>query len=151
MAYQFRLTTMLKLRDQARDERRRELAQAYEAERILRERMAELQAEIETTRERTRIIGGAGSINIEELLNARRYALVMKSQVAEAQAQVKLVLEEVERRRLALLEADRDVKVLEKLRERQSEQYGEIQRKQENKELDEAALRGFSRQREAAL
>ena len=151
MAYQFRLTTMLKLREQARDERRRELAQAYEAERILNARMTEMQAEIEATRQRTRIAGGAGSINIEELLNARRYALVMKSQVLDAEAQVKLVLEEVERRRLALLEADRDVKVLEKLRERQSDQHGELERKQENKQLDEAALRGFSRQQEATL
>lgn len=151
MAYQFRLTTMLKLREQARDERRRELAQAYEAERIVRVRISEMQAEIEATRHRTRIAGGAGSINIEELLNARRYALVMKSQVVEAESQVKLVLEEIERRRLTLLDADRDVKVLEKLRERQSDQQAELERKQENKQLDEAALRGFSRQQEATL
>jgi len=139
---------MLKLREQSRDERRRELGQALEAERILRERVAELQSEIATTQERTRQLAGIGSVSVEALLNARRYQLLIKSQVAQTEAQIIQVLEEVEKRRQVLLEADREVKVLEKLRERQLEQYAELQRKQENKQLDEAALRGYSRRRE---
>jgi flagellar protein FliJ len=148
MSYQFRLATMLKLREQARDERRRELAQAYEAERILRERVAELQSEISTTQQRTRQLAGVGTISVEGLLNTRRYELLMKSQVSQTEGQIAHVLDEIERRRQSLLEADRDVKVLEKLRERQLEQYAELQQKRENKQLDDAAIRGFSRRRE---
>src|SRR4051812_31976263 len=127
MSYRFRLATMLKLRDQTRDERRRDLAQAYEAERILRERLADMQREIVATQERTRKAASLGTIDVETLLNTRRYELLMKSQVAQTEAQIAQVLEEIERRRRALLEADREVKVLEKLRERQLEQHAEAE------------------------
>ena len=148
MAPQFRLATLLKLREQARDERRRELAQAFAAERVLRGRVAELQAEIESTRQRTRQASGQGSVNVEGLLTARRYESIVKAQVSTVNAQIGQVLEEIERRRLTLLEADRDVKVLEKLRVRQAEQFAELAQQRESKQIDEAALRGFVRRRE---
>jgi flagellar FliJ protein len=146
MSYRFRLATMLKLRDQTRDERRRDLAQAYEAERILRDRLADSRSEIVATQERTRQAASLVNIDVEALLNTRRYELLMKTQVSQIEGQIAQVLEEIERRRRALLEADREVKVLEKLRERQLEQHTETERKRENKQLDDAALRGFRRQ-----
>ena len=48
---------------------------------------------------------------------------------------------EVERRRLALVEADRDVRVLEKLRERQRERHQAAAALEDVKALDEIALR----------
>ena len=147
MATDFRLATLLKLREQTRVERRRELAQAFEAERILRDRAAQLQADIEATQQRTRD-AARGNVNVESLLNARRYELSVKGQLAEANQQIAQVLAEIERRRQALLEADRDVKVLEKLRDLQSEQHAALERKRENRQLDEAALRGFARRQE---
>ena len=148
MSQNFRLATLLKLREQTRAERRRELAQAFEAERILRERAAHMQADIEATRQRTR---GAsqGSINVETLLTARRYELTVKGQLAELNRQIAQVLQEIERRRAALLEADRDVKVLEKLRELQAEQHAAQDQRRENRQLDEAGIRGFARRQEA--
>jgi flagellar FliJ protein len=146
----FRLATLLKLREQTRDERRRELAQAYEAERLLRVQSAELNADREATRERMRKAGGEGSIDIEDLLNTRRYELIVKSQTTVVETQIAQVLEEIERRRGVLLEADREVKVLEKLKERQSQQFLEAEFKREKKQLDEAALRGFNTRREVA-
>jgi flagellar export protein FliJ len=89
-------------------------------------------------------------VNVENLLNARRYELVVKSQLAEVNAQIAQVLAEIERRRQVLLEADRDVKVLEKLRQLQATQQVAIEQKQETRQLDEAALRSYARQREVA-
>jgi len=148
MSYRFRLEPILKLRELARDERRRELAQAYEAERILRQQVDEMQREIEATRQRTRRTAGEGSLNVEELINSRRYQLVVQSQVVSVESQIAVVLEEIERRRQALMESDRDVKVLQKLRERQREQYQQQESKRDGKDLDEAALRVFGRRRE---
>jgi flagellar FliJ protein len=147
MAPSFRLATLLKLREQTRDERRRELAQAFEAERILRDRAAQMQSDIELTQQRTRS-AAQGSINVETLLNARRYELTVKGQLADVNAQIAQVLEEIERRRQALLEADRDVKVLQKLRELQAGQHAALERKRENRQLDEAGIRGFVRRQE---
>jgi flagellar protein FliJ len=149
MAQNFRLATLLKLREQTRVERRRELAQAFEAERILRDRATQMQADIESTQQRTRS-AAQGSVNVETLLNARRYELTVKGQLAEVKGQIAQVLEEIERRRQALLEADRDVKVLEKLRELQAAQQAVVEQKRENKQLDEAGLRGFARRQEVS-
>lgn len=149
MPFRFRLQPILTLREQARDERRRELAQAYEAERILRERIGQMQAEIAATQERTRQSAGPGQVNVEDLVNSRRYELIVKSQAAAVETQLATVLEEIERRRQALQESDRDVKILEKLRERQSQQYAEVELRREAKSLDEAALRGYARSQEA--
>jgi flagellar export protein FliJ len=148
MAQSFRLATLLKLREQTRAERRRELAQAFEAERILRDRAAQLQADIEATRERTRR-SARGSVNVEDLLHARRYELTVKGELAEVDVQIAQVLQEIERRRQSLLEADRDVKVMEKLRELQAAQQAAVEQQRENRQLDEAGLRGYARRQEA--
>ncbi len=145
----FRLATVLKLREQSRDERRRALAQAYEAERILREQSRVLQLEIEEVRQQMRTASGVGSVNVENLLSTRRYEMVMRSQVQQVEIQLKQVLTEVERRRNLLVEADREVKTLEKLRERQALQAASSLAAREAKQLDEAALRGY-RQREGS-
>jgi flagellar FliJ protein len=147
MPQPFRLATLLKLREQTRAERRRELAQAFEAERILRERVAELEQDIEATRQRAR---GAsrGEINVETLLTARRYELTVKGELQEVNGQIARVLQEIERRRQALLEADRDVKVLEKLRELQAAQHAAQEQRRENRQLDEAGIRGFVRRQQ---
>jgi flagellar FliJ protein len=151
MTFQFRLATLLKLREQVRDERRRDLAQAFEAERILRERQSAIEIEIVNNRDLARRLAQATELRVDELANTRRYEAVLKMQVATVQQQLVQVLEEVERRRTALLEADRDVKALDKLHERQAQQYNLKQEKREDQQLDEAALRGFVRKREAAL
>ena len=55
--------------------------------------------------------------------------------------------DEVERRRLVLTEADRQVRVLEKLKERKREDAVRLEQRQEMKQLDEAAATGFLRKR----
>lgn len=146
----FRLTAVLKLREQTRDERRRDLAQAFEAERILQSRLSAIQAELAELRDRTRDSSGHGTLDIESLLNARRYQMIIKSQISEVETQLRQVLAEVERRRAALVEADRDVKTLEKLQDRQAQQLAAAEMKREAKQLDEAAVRGFLRQEAAS-
>src|SRR5688572_14716973 len=118
----FRLISVLKLREQARDERRRELAQGYEAERVLRERSSAMQQEIDVLRDRTRKASSQGIVRVEDLLAARRYEMIVKSQIAEVESQIKQVLGEIEQRRAALVEADRDVKVIENLQQRRADE-----------------------------
>jgi flagellar export protein FliJ len=57
---------------------------------------------------------------------------------------------EVERRRLALVEADRQIRVLEKLREKQEEAYRTDELRREQQMLDEQAILGFGRRKDAA-
>jgi flagellar export protein FliJ len=60
-----------------------------------------------------------------------------EQQLARQQA---LLSVETERRRLALVETDRDVKALELLKERQHNEHLKEERRRDTKELDEAAI-----------
>jgi flagellar export protein FliJ len=51
------------------------------------------------------------------------------------------VAQEVERRRLALVEADRQVRVLEKLREKKHEEYVRQEERRDQRLMDELAAR----------
>ena len=66
--------------------------------------------------------------------------LVLKTREQELTRQKELLAVETERRRQAVVEADREVRVLELLDERHRRQHQRHQQRLETKELDEAAL-----------
>lgn len=139
--FHFRLTSLLKLRSAARDEKRAHLAEAYKAANILEERLREVDAEIANAKE---ICGAAvrpGAIDVDHIMTAHRYEVVLLVQKNGLLDQQRKVNEEVERRRQALVEADRQVRVLEKLRERQEQEYRQIAEKKDQKLMDEIAAR----------
>ena len=117
--FKFRLETLLKLRKQLRDERQSSFGEAQHAQSIVEERIGEIQGEIEQMRSGASKYASPGSVNVDRIVEYQRYELVLASQVASLEQQKATVAEEVDRRRLALMEANRDVKSLEKLRERQ--------------------------------
>lgn len=140
-AYKFRLATLMKLRESVRDERRAFLAEAYEAERILLERLHEVEETLSALRNGLRSAMGPGTIDVDRLIESQRYELMLKAHVSQMNQQRKMLEEEIERRRQALMLADRDVRVLEKLRERQLEEHRQQENLQEIKRLDEVGSR----------
>lgn len=143
--YRFRLATLLKLRAQDRDQRRTEHAQALEAERILLQQKAELTREREAIQEATRLAKQPGQADVDALQEMQRYSLLLQAKLSGLEKQLAQVAAEVERRRQAVVEADRQVKTLEKLREKQIAAYDRAADAIERKELDELALGGFVR------
>lgn len=143
--YRFRLATLLKLRAQDRDQRRTEHAQALEAERILLQRKQEMAAERLAMLEAARAAKQPGRANVDALQEVQRYTLLLQGQLAALEKQIEQVMAEVERRRQAVVEADRNVKTLEKLREKQMVAYDRTVEVGERKELDELAISGFVR------
>jgi len=143
--YHFKLQTVLRLRITERDSRLAELAKAHRAEEILREQQAKLSGEIAASQAATRQMSEPGQANIDGLLQLHRYELVLKIQGQQLSAQLVQVQAESERRRLAVVEADRQVRVLEKLRERQRMQHQVTLAKRETKQLDEVAVVAYAR------
>lgn len=138
--FRYRLATLLKLRENLRDERRVELARATDAQEILlgtRRQLIEEAARIDQLQR-----SASGPLDVDELLAATRYRFSLSVQQKDLDAKLHTVSEEVERRRQALLEADRDVKSLEKLREIQSARHDQENARRETAALDEVALRG---------
>ena len=92
----------------------------------------------------------SSGVSVDGLLNANRHALVLKSQLAQLAKQQQQIAAEIAKRQAALVEADRDVRVLEKLQEKQQAEHEARTLAIEQRELDEiAVLRAFDAAREA--
>ncbi len=139
-SYRFRLSTLLRIRQNLRDECRQQLVEAERAEEIIITRIAQLNEELIVLRMHAQAVSGPGRINIDRLLDAGRYEMMLKAERQAADDQRQAVAAEVERRRQALVEADREVKVLEKLRDQQLVRHRAEEAKREIKQLDATAI-----------
>lgn len=139
--FRFRLQTILRLRDNERDQRRRELAQALQAKGVLEGYERQIAAEWESLNHRLRNCSREGEVRVDLMLDLRRYQMTVAAQREVLKQQMAQVEEEIERRRERLAEADRQVRVLEMLRERQLEEYRREEDRLETKMLDEVGSR----------
>ncbi len=144
--FTFRLAALLRLRESRRDECRAALAEAYRIDEVLGKRIDGLDRELGALREFCRANASPGAVNVERLVQAQRYELVARAQQGRLVQQRQTVAGEIERRRQALVEADREVRVLEKLHERQAEQHRRDEDLREVKRLDEIASQQAFRQ-----
>jgi flagellar export protein FliJ len=144
--YKFRLETLQKVREAARDEQRASLAAAFRAEQLLAESRAEVAAEAAALRELQRSATQSRYLDVNKLLEAQRYELLLKARSQELAKQSILLQAETERRRQALVEADREVRVLELLDERQHLAFRNEQVLRDTKLQDEAAGNQWRRQ-----
>jgi len=139
--FKFRLATLLRLREETRDQRRAELAEAYHADDLLQQQIQEADQALNDLLDECRKAAGPGVIDIDRLIAAGRYELALRAQQKELVGQRERVVAEIERRRQTLVEANREVRVLEKLRENQAKRHREEENRREVKRLDEVAGR----------
>jgi len=139
--FRFRLESLLKLRLAERDHRREELANAYRADQVLQQRRESVKTEIVDTQRLSKTCSAPGTIHVDWLLNAHRYELILAGQLQQIHRQRQLIATEIERRRQALVEADRELRILEKLRERYATAFAYDEHKADIRLLDEMALR----------
>ncbi len=137
--FKFRLATLLKLREAARDERRTELAQAYQADDVLHGYLQQVQTELNALKDQCREAAGPGAVDIDRLIEAQRYEIILKARQRQLNEQRERLAAEIERRRVALLAANREVRILEKLRDRQMEHHDQAENRLDIKRLDEIA------------
>ena len=142
-AFVFRLAPVLRLREATRDERRGQLAEALRLEEDLRERLDNVERDLTGALRAAHDAASPGTVNVDRLIDAERYELTLRGEQHQMLRQMQALAEEIDRRRMVLAAADRDVRVLEKLREQQLERHEADERKREQRLLDEAALRGF--------
>ncbi len=142
---QFRLATLLRLRETNRDERLAALAEARRADEDLAGRLERLEIEQSRLQEESRKAAGPGAVDVDQLVEAHHYAVLLQTRQEELRRERQTMAVEIDRRRQALLAADRDVRVLEKLRERRSQQHRREEERQAAKQLDEAALQAVGR------
>ena len=144
--FKFRLAPLLQLRAATRGERRAALAEAYRVDEVLRQRLAAVTGELQALCAERRQLAAPGVVNVDRLVESQRYELVAKMQEAQLVRQREGVAAEIQRRRQALVEADREVRVLEKLRDRQAEAFRREEEHKEAKRLDEVAFQQVLRE-----
>jgi flagellar protein FliJ len=137
--YQFRLETLRRLRTVHRDQQRSALADAFRAEEILAERRSDLIQEHTLLRNMQRSAVASPYADVNQLVEAQRYQTILAAQEQQLVEQAKLLADEVERRRLQLVEADRAVRVLDLLDQRHRQEHRRHTERQEVKRLDEVA------------
>ncbi len=121
---------------------RERLADALVARRVLDGRRQQWNDELDAMREQARRSGQPGTINVDTLLASHRYHLMLEAQGRILDQQEVQVEAEIDRRRAALAEGDKQVRVLEKLRERKHTAHQQGVLRAEQKLLDEVAQRG---------
>jgi len=144
--FTFRLATLLRLREAARDERRSELAEVYRIDELLNRQSDGLAGEVDRLRAQCRTAAGPGTVDVDRLVEAQRYELALRAYEQQLAAQREAVAAEIGRRRQVLVEANREVRVLEKLRDRQARRYRADENRRETKQLDEVAVQRAARE-----
>ena len=135
--FAFPLKTVERVREVARDERRGQLADALRVDGELARQQQELTGELDALRERQRT--PLGAVDVDKLLEQQRYELLLRAQMSNLIEQRMHVNKEIEQRRQMLVEADREVKVVAKLRSQQFERWRLEQARAEQRMLDEVA------------
>jgi len=131
-----------------RDQRRTDLAKALRAEEMLKSEERLLAAEQTELSQEARQQKSPGAANVDRLLQTHRYEVVLGARGRQLATQLAEVAAESERRRLALVEADRQVRILEKLRDRQAHTHRQREERLQAKQFDELALIGHGRRQE---
>ncbi len=135
--FRFRLQTLQRLREVHRDEKRSRLAEAYQAETILSRQQQAVLGELKQLQQLQRESLTTPKTNVNRLIEVQRHQFTLRAQQETMAKQAGLLTDEVERRRQALVESDRQVRILKKLQQRQQGQHRLEMQRVEAKEQDE--------------
>ena len=142
--FQFRFETLLRHRRMVEDERQRELAQLLRARMILTDQLTRMQ---QTIRDSKRDMTGslAGRVDLGQVAQFVNYSQHVQSRGQQIVARLAQLEGEVEESRQRLLDATRQRKALELLRDRDHAEWRRTQDRREQEELDELATQAYVR------
>lgn len=130
--FRFRLEKVLQYRQIVRQEKKRELALRLAEMRVAEEKLEELleaQAQIDPEPD--------AAVDVSQFLLRGQYRARLKTEIENQRLTVKEAEERVAEARVAYVEAGKEARALEMLKERQQAKYLEYIGKEEEKGLDE--------------
>jgi flagellar FliJ protein len=140
--FSFRLEPLITIRDNALKERQRELANANNVRRALEKDLQDIDTQLTDGMADVRIRIQAGQmINVNDLIGYRRQEMFLRFEQNKLIEQIENVDKEIEKCRTALIKANKELKIVEKLKEKQYERYQSEEEKAEAKFMDEIAGR----------
>jgi flagellar export protein FliJ len=145
--YRLQLETVLDVREARREQARSALAEAFRAAEVLGQNRFALAEEQSQLHELRRSAAAGPVFDVNRMVEAQQYDLVLRARQQDLARQESLLAIETERRRLALVEAERDVKALELLNDRHRRAFHRQTERAAAKLTDEAAAGRWLRAR----
>ncbi|PHS03421.1 MAG: hypothetical protein COA78_18150 [Blastopirellula sp.] len=137
--FHFRLETLLKLKITFRDQKNTELKEILTAQDTLLQQKKEIDEEMQSALGHSLEDAKPGLLDVDRLISGHQELLRLKM-AAKEKIQLERQLEpHIKQRQQALIEADQEVRILEKLKEKQSQQHQQVLDKREAKQMDELA------------
>jgi flagellar FliJ protein len=136
--FKFKLQAVLRMRERERDQASQAVQQAQLALHKLHKRIDALQLEY-TTQQPLQTAASGQPVDTQRLLESQRYQMHITQEILNLQTDKNKIQAEIERRRLALIDKEKQVRSLEKLKERQLAQFRIATAKKEQLSLDEWA------------
>jgi flagellar protein FliJ len=138
--FKFKLSPVLRQREIIEREKQRDYALALAAVKQLQDQLHTLHQTMDATNTDLRTNRLVGPIDVNFLTAHRRYLLGVQRKALDLATQIAAAQKQADTARAALANAARDVKVLEKLREKQQQRWKEEADKKEMTALDEVAM-----------
>ncbi len=142
--FKFRLESVLKYRKIIEDEKKREFAEANKAVELQRSKISELESErveiIDSIRD-MRSGNKEEKIHLSSMVDAMLVVGGIEMGIISANNEVKRLQKEVEGRRLAFVESQKDKKAIETLRDKRKKIYLKEVDSERQKQLDELSIR----------
>ncbi len=138
--FHFRLNKVQAVRQNTREQRRLDLLEAQHAEDQIVAQITELQTALQSLRTHTRAATHPGYLDLDKLRHIQRYEYSLQGELRSAKTRHGSLVAEVQRCRQVLVEADREVKVLDRLQDRQQIQYRIDQARHEAKAMDDQTI-----------
>lgn len=138
--FTFRLEPLITIRDNVLKECQGELAKAYQARMILAEALQDVEKQIEDGIITARSLMQTGQIvKVDYLIGLRRQEMFLRANQNDLIQKIQIVDEEIERRRTAVTSANKELKIVENLKEKRFTKYLEEENKSDAKMMDEIA------------
>lgn len=143
--FQFRLEPVLRVRKARRDEQRRMVAQHARALQLHREAIAELEGRVSATLTQARQTRVGAVIDVGLELQEQRWRLGLRRRIHMAMQQMNESTVSLANAREELARRTRDVKAVEKLRERRWNAHRLAEERTERRDADETAAQMYIR------
>lgn len=148
--FEFRLETLLRLREQSEKAKQRVVARRLAAISEAQRRLEATAQQEAAERTRLRVASGPGSMSVDDVMASRAWIGRLQRERWGIGAQIASHDRQLAVERAALAEAAKQRKVLEKLRERKLAEFCQRVNQAENRFLDEIATEQFVRTAGAA-
>lgn len=135
--YSFRLQPLLDIREKTLEDKRLEMAQVIQLLNEQQDGLGKLLAKQDAYKEELESLSLEDDLNVFSLANFKNYMVNLQTQIKQQEANIENTKKALRVKQDAVNEALKDVKVLEKLKEKQSQKfYRDIEMKEAN-EIDD--------------